>query len=55
MIGIPVGSVDGSAVAMGDTLDGPFWGLNIERTRSADCYSAGIDAAFVTFWDDGFH
>jgi hypothetical protein len=55
VIGVSVGPADTPAVAMRNPLDGPFMGLNVKRARSADSYSAGIDAAFVTFRDDRFN
>ena len=54
VVSVAVGSVDRSAVAIGDSLDGPGRGLNIEGTGRSDGYSAGMDSSFVAFGNSGF-
>ena len=55
VVGVSVGPVDASTVAMRNPLDGPVLGLNVKETRSPDRDSAGIDSPFVTFRHDGFN
>jgi hypothetical protein len=55
IIGVSVGSVDGSTVATGDPLDGPVVGLNIEGAGSSDSYSAGMDTSVFAFRNERFN
>ena len=55
VVGVSVGPIDASTVAMRNPLDGPVLGLNVKGARSPHGHSAGIDSPFSTFRHEGFN